>query len=200
MMHAPFGAAREPRIIANYNAQTRFTKVYFATGRSILAPAYNDRRNAMSIRTLTFAALGVFAACPALAQEAPKIFFEGDVVRGGGPTAKGPTCVLNSQFKRGETVIFRLRALDAKTGKSLDDKGLKSLNVELSNGEKFAMNYHAHPPKDSTDWFWVGGWPIPQNQPTGSLTYKITAVTLSGETITWSPFKVASSQVTVTGD
>jgi hypothetical protein len=154
----------------------------------------------MTSRTTILAALGALAIGPALAQEAPKVFFEGDVVRGGGPTAKGAPCVLNSQFKRGETVIFRLRALDPKTGKALDDKGLKSLSVELSTGEKFAMNYHAHPPKDSTDWFWVGGWPIPATQPTGSVTYKIVATTLAGETVTWAPFKVASSNVTVIGD
>ncbi len=134
---------------------------------------------------------------PAVSQEAPKLFFEGDVVRGAGPTAKGPGCVLNSHFKRGEIAIFRLRLLDPKTGASLDDKAVKGVIVELSNGEKFAMNYHQHPPKEPTDWFWVGGWPITEAQPTGSLTYKIIATTLSGDSVTWQPFKVASSQVTV---
>jgi hypothetical protein len=154
----------------------------------------------MQLKALALGAALVSIFAPAMAQEAPKLFFEGDVVRGGGPTAKGPSCVLNSRFKRGETVIFRLRVLDAKTGRSLDDKGVKNLVVELSNGEKLGMNYHQHPPKDPTDWFWVGGWPIAEDQPTGSITYRIAATTLAGETVVWEPFKVAGSQVTVVGD
>ena len=152
----------------------------------------------MIIRRFGLGALFAIAMSPAIAQDAaPKLFFEGDIVRGAGPTAKGPGCVLNSQFKRGETVIFRLRVLDAKTGKSLDDKGVKSLTLELSNGEKFAMNFHGHPPKEPVDWFWVGGWPISEAQPTGSLTYKITATTLDGDTVLWQPFRVAPSQLTI---
>ena len=142
------------------------------------------------------------ASSPALisaskAQEAPKLFFEGDIVRGAGPTAKGPGCVLNSQFKRGETVIFRLRVLDPKTGGNIDDNGVKSITLEMSNGEKFTMNFHGHPPKEPGDWFWVAGWPIKDNQPSGSFSYKVTATTLAGDTVVWQPFKVKPSQLTI---
>ena len=153
----------------------------------------------MNLKLLAISALLATAATPALAQEAPKLFFEGDVVRSA-VNAKGAVCVLNSQFKRGESAIFRIRVLDAKTGKSLDDKGVKSLMIELSNGEKLEMNYHQHPPQDPTDWFWVGGWPIAEDQPTGSLSYKVVATTLDGQTVAWRPFQVAASQVTVVGD
>jgi hypothetical protein len=154
----------------------------------------------VNLKLLAISALLATAATPALAQEAPKLFFEGDVVRSAGPTAKGAWCVLNSQFKRGETAIFRIRLLDPKTGKSLDDKGVKNLVVELSNGEKLGVNYHQHPPKDPTDWFWVAGWPIAEDQPTGSLSYKVVATTLDGQTVTWRPFQVANSQLTVIAD
>ena len=153
----------------------------------------------MNFRSLAISAILAAAATPALAQEAPKLFFEGDVVRSA-VNAKGAVCVLNSQFKRGETALFRIRVLDAKTGKSLDDKGVKSLMVELSNGEKVTAHYHQHPPQDPTDWFWVGGWPIPENHPTGSISYKVVATTLDGQTVAWRPFQVAYSQVTVVGD
>ena len=153
----------------------------------------------MNLKLLAISALLATAATPALAQEAPKLFFEGDVVRSA-VNAKGAVCVLNSQFKRGETALFRIRVLDPKTGKALDDKGVKSLMIELSNGEKLEMNYHQHPPQDPTDWFWVGGWPIAEDQPTGSLSYKVVATTLDGQTVAWRPFQVAASQVTVVGD
>jgi hypothetical protein len=154
----------------------------------------------VNLKSLAIGALLATAATPALAQEAPKLFFEGDVVRAAGPNAKGAWCVLNSQFKRGETAIFRIRVLDPRTGKSLDDKGVKSLMVELSNGEKLTAHYHQHPPQDPTDWFWVGGWPIAEDQPTGSISYKVVATTLDGQTVAWRPFQVAASQVTVIGD
>ena len=59
------------------------------------------------------------------------------------------------------------------------------------------MSYHQHPPKDPTDWFWSGGWIVPDNQPTGSLSYKVVVTDLDGKTVDWSPFKVAASQITV---
>ncbi len=147
---------------------------------------------------MTFAVLMCSAAvAPIYAQEAPKFVFEGDVVRGNGPGAQGPGCVLNSRFKRGETMLFRIRVVDPKSGKSLDDKGVKSLEIQLSNGQKAPMSYHQHPPKEPTDWFWSGGWIVPDNQPTGSLSYKVVVTDLDGKTQDWSPFKVANSQITV---
>src|SRR5580698_4504726 len=95
-------------------------------------------------------------ARPVQAPGAAGLFFEGDIVRGAA-VPSGPPCVLTSQFKRQEQVVFRIRVLDP-SGKSLDDKGLKSLIVELSDGRKIPMRFHPHPPKDSTDFFWVGPW------------------------------------------
>lgn len=137
----------------------------------------------------------------AFAQSAPsaKLFFEGDMVRG--RTAEGmtgPVCVLTSQFKRLEPVVWRVRVLDA-AGKPADDKVLKSLVVELPSGEKVAMKYGGHPGGNApkTDFFWAGSWQIPATYPTGSLTYKVVATDAQGQTQTWSPFNIAPSQLTV---
>ena len=48
--------------------------------------------------------------------------------------------------------------LDAE-GKQVDDKGLKSLMVEMSNGKKFELKFKPHPPPRQgppTDFFWSG--------------------------------------------
>jgi len=134
-------------------------------------------------------------AASAQAQGADRMSFEGDMVRGAAVPSGAP-CVLTSQFKRQEQVVFRIRVVDS-AGKSLDDKGLKSLVVELSDGKKIPMRFHGHPPKDSTDFFWVGPWIIPEDYPTGSFAYKVTATDLKGAAQTWQPFKVAPSQFTV---
>ncbi len=97
------------------------------------------------------------------AQTAPKLFFEGDMVRGGA-VHSGPPCVLTSQFKHKEMVTFRIRVADA-TGKPYDKSALKSVVVQLNNGLEIPMNYHGHPPKDATDFFWSVGWIIPDDFP-----------------------------------
>ncbi|HXQ53265.1 MAG TPA: hypothetical protein VN802_19395 [Stellaceae bacterium] len=133
------------------------------------------------------------------AQEAAKLFFEGDMARG--PQPGLAPCVMTSQFHRKETVVFRIRVVDPD-GKALDDKGLKSLVVELSNGQSLPMRYHRHPPPPAeiTDFFWVVPWSIPEDFPTGSLTYKVVATDLAGKVATWQPFKIATSQLTVIAD
>src|SRR2546423_6089718 len=100
----------------------------------------------------TFSAIASSAAVLAFAtaahaQQPQKLFPEGDMVRGNSPLgATGPICVLNSQFKRGENVVFRVRVRDV-TGQFLDDKRLKSMTVELADGQKFNGRYGGHPPR-----------------------------------------------------
>ena len=83
-----------------------------------------------TISSLAFLAFGCATAANAQAQQAGPLFFEGDIVRGAQQGAPGPFCVLNNQFKRLEKVVWRIRVLD-QAGKSLDEKGLKGLVVEL---------------------------------------------------------------------
>jgi hypothetical protein len=128
-----------------------------------------------------------------------KLFFEGDVVRGDQDGAPGPGCVLNSQFKHLEKVVWRLRILDA-SGKPLDDKGLKSLVVELADGQKLPARFGVHPPPrigPAVDHFWTARWIIPTEYPSGSFYYKVTATSLDGSTQTWEPFKSLPSRLAV---
>src|SRR6266849_1339532 len=92
-----------------------------------------------AVIALPLAVLGF--ANVAAAQEAQKMFIEGDIVRGNTPNGNtGPVCVLANQFKRKENVIFRIRVRNT-AGQALDDKGLKSLVVELSDGRKIPADY-----------------------------------------------------------
>ena len=130
---------------------------------------------------------------PSSAQEAQKLFIEGDIVRGNTPNGiTGPVCVLANQFKRKENVIFRIRVLNAM-GQPLDDKALKSLTVELSDGQKIPASYRARPPRnimaslgisEPLDYFWSSAWLIPENYPTGSLSYRVVATDNQGNTQT----------------
>ena len=137
-------------------------------------------------------------AGPVAAQEAQKLFIEGDIVRGNTPAGiTGPVCVLTNQFKRKEKIVFRIRVRDI-VGAPLDDKALKGIVVEMSDGQKFAAEYRARPPvsvrkalglTEPTDYFWSAVWLIPEDYPTGSLSYKVVATDVQGTTQTWTPFK-----------
>jgi hypothetical protein len=133
------------------------------------------------------------------AQTAKKLFFEGDLVRGAQPGAPGPFCVLNNQFKRQEKVVWRVRVLD-ESGKALDEKGLKSVLIELPDGQKLEARYGPHPPPSlgpAADHFWHAVWIIPTNYPSGTFAYKVIATDTDGKAATWEPFKLTASQLTV---
>jgi hypothetical protein len=107
--------------------------------------------------------------------------------------------VLSNQFKRLEKVVWRIRVLDA-AGQSLDDKGLKSVVVELPDGQKLDAKFDRHPPPaqgPALDHFWTAVWTIPTSYPSGSLGYKVVATGSDGQSQAWEPFKSKPSQLTV---
>jgi hypothetical protein len=55
------------------------------------------------------------------------------------------------------------------TGKQLDNTGLKSVVVELSDGQKFPAHFGGHPPSAPTDYLWSTSWSIPADYPTGTF-------------------------------
>jgi hypothetical protein len=149
-------------------------------------------------RTIASVALFIGISSAAQAQQS-KLFFEGDIVRGDQEGAPGPGCVLNSQFKHLEKVVWRLRILDA-SGKALDDKALKSLIVELPDGQKMAARFSVHPPPrigPAVDHFWTARWIIPTEYPSGSFYYKVVATNLDGTSQTWEPFKSLTSRLAI---
>ncbi|MEO8857276.1 MAG: hypothetical protein ABI343_09840 [Burkholderiaceae bacterium] len=133
----------------------------------------------------------------AVGAEPHSLFFEGDMVRGGSAAgATGPACVLASEFKRREVVVWRIRVRDAK-GQNVDASTLKSLVVELPGGQSFPARFGPHPKGQDTDQFWSTSWTVPADYPTGTFGYKVVATDKDGGTQTWAPFKVAPSQLTI---
>jgi hypothetical protein len=130
----------------------------------------------------------------------PAMVIQSDTVRGVLQGMTAPGCVLNNQFKHKEEIIFRIRVIDTKTGKSMDKDQLKSLMIELPDGQKFPAHYGMHPPQQPVEYFWTYGWVIPANYPTGSFGYKVVATDKHGHTATFEPFKSAPSQLTVMAD
>jgi hypothetical protein len=147
------------------------------------------------IRPFALALFIALAMVPfAQAQTSKPLFIAADMVTG--PGGSGPLCVLRSQFMRKERVAWRIRVQDA-TGKQLDDKSLKSVVVELSDGQKFQARFGGHPPNAPTDYLWSTSWAIPEDYPTGTFNYKVIAAALDGTTQTWEPINNKFSWLTV---
>jgi len=146
------------------------------------------------MKRLIFSVLATLGVAHAAA--AQDLFVEGDIVRGAQEGAPGPVCVLTNQFQHLEKVVFRFRVLD-QGGKLLDDKGLKSLVVQLPTGEKLESYYGGHPPAAPEDYFWVAAWVIPASFPSGTFAYKATVTDMQGHSQTWEPFKRVTSQFQV---
>jgi hypothetical protein len=154
----------------------------------------------ISAVALTVAALGFATVAQAqqsgnLTTPPGKLFFEGDIVRHALPNQAGPFCVLVNQYKRGEAVAFRIRAL-LPNGNVADDKAIKGVVVELGNGQRFPAAYKSHgaPP---TDYFWSMFWTIPNDYPTGSIGYKLIATMNDGSVVEWKPFNRATTALMV---
>jgi hypothetical protein len=149
----------------------------------------------MKSLTISAVALSLLGFASTGAQAQTKLFFYGDLERGNQPGIP-PACVLQSQFKHLEKVVWRLRIQD-ETGKVLDDKGLKSVEVQLPDGQKFSARFGGHPPREPTDTLWAAAWIVPKDYPTGTFAYKVTATDLQGNSHSWEPFKVKASQLTI---
>ena len=148
----------------------------------------------VTVSAAAIAALSVVGFAD-LAQAQQKLFIYGDMERGnqqGAPAA----CVLNNVFLHGEKVVWRVRVQDL-AGKSLDDKGVKSVVVELADGQKIDGRWGGHPPRQPTDYLWSVAWIIPAGYPTGTFNYKVHVTDMAGNTQTWEPFKVDTSQLRV---
>lgn len=137
------------------------------------------------------AALAVAGAvAPAFADALP-MAVSGDTV------LSGP-CVQANTFKRNDRIVFRAHVIDTATGADLDASGMQSVVAELPDGSKFDLEFGDHPPENSTAHFWSVGWTVPADYPTGTLSYKIVATNKAGQSVTFEPFKVFPSQLTIT--
>ncbi len=150
-----------------------------------------------AISILSGVALATAAVAFVSPTQAANLFFEGDMVRGHTQDgATGPSCVLTSEYKRRESVVWRIRVLD-EAGNNLDGDAVESVVIELGDGQQFAMRFGQHPRGEHTDAFWATSWGIPADFPTGTIGYKVITIDLDGQTHEWAPFNVVNSKLTI---
>lgn len=107
------------------------------------------------------------------------------------------SCVQKNRFPQGEPIVWRVRVHDGITGKTLDDKGLKAVELTLPDGKLQAMKYGPHPKGKTDDYFWTTSFKLPLDYPTGAFKYGVKATSLEGLIGEYSQFNVASSMLQV---
>jgi hypothetical protein len=132
------------------------------------------------------------AVPPAMAN---KLILYGDIVLFG--TKGTPNiCTLSNQYKPGQSVGFRMTAIDPLTGKVVDTAEL-TVHVTLTGKTiDVPMKYRGtgtnpHP------GMWTGKWVVPKDAPTGTVKYTVTGKDPQGRTGEFAPFQVQPSELTI---
>lgn len=149
----------------------------------------------------TAAPAATAAAQPAAAAATNnKLFIASDIVQGTKNLAQdqmsAKSCVGSSRYPRNAEILWRARVIDPSTGKEMDDKALKSVVLKMADGKVVEAKYGKH----SDESFWVAGWVVPKDYPTGTVNFTLVATAADGRTGEFKPFQVAPSLLTVTNE
>lgn len=103
-------------------------------------------------------------------------------------------CVVQNRFAVGDSVVFRMRAVNSVSGQV--EKGA-ALQVHLSTGDVLDMHLDNHSPDEANpELFWTAVYNVTDETPKGTLNYYVTAESgaLKGE---YKPFNVMPSLITI---
>ncbi|SRR5687768_1867979 len=135
------------------------------------------------------------APAPAAAGQGKLIVF-GDVTLFLGKPGMAGNCALQSRFKRGDAVGFRMTAIDPVAGQR---EPSAQLVVHLTYGgitQDLPMRYRGTVKQPERE-FWIAKWVVPETAPVGIVRYTVTATDKYGRTGEFKPFVVEDSQVTI---
>jgi hypothetical protein len=105
-------------------------------------------------------------------------------------------CILNSRFKRGEPVGFRMTAINPATGKR--DRATQLVVHLTYNGKNIDVPMRdRQTDKEPEREFFVALWTVPDDATPGVVRFTVTAKDSQGRTGEFKPFEVAASQVTI---
>ncbi len=137
------------------------------------------------------------------AQPAGKLVLFGDLNAFAAPTNPNP-CTARNRFKKGETVGFRLFAVDGGTG---TPEASAEITVHISSGGRtydLPTLFRGVPHKTpvGTDMpirpgMWTTKWVVPDDAPTGTVNLTATARDKFGRTAQWKPMGGEPSFLTV---
>jgi hypothetical protein len=126
----------------------------------------------------------------------------GDVVNfnaAGTPNA----CGLQSRFRRGDRVGFRMSARDGGTGEPENTAMVVAHVTYAGKTVDVPMRWRGQGPYPEKDYLrppsdmWTGAWTVPKDAPIGTISYTVTATDSFGRKATFTPFAAIPSQLTI---
>jgi hypothetical protein len=147
----------------------------------------------------------LLGACQSSPQAAPsavagpgaaKLFLAVDMFQGSKNVPadkKAISCTLTSRFARNSEMVWRARVFDPGSGDLMDGSAMDKVEVKLANGQTLGAVYGSHPKDPPGEAFWTASWIIPNDHPTGTLSYMVTATDKAGRSGEWKPFSTAPS-------
>jgi hypothetical protein len=114
-------------------------------------------------------------------------------------------CILQSRFRKGQRVGFRMTAIDGGTGET---ENTANMTIQLTHAGKTVdvpMRFRgAAGPTEvprgylaAPTMLWTGFWIVPADAPTGTVTYTVTATDAFGRKATFKPFPYETSQINI---
>lgn len=168
------------------------------------------REGSMSVkRTVVILGVAVAAAAlsaSALAAEAPKetpfpvpategLFVAGQTVN----TSSANGGILQNQFVRGATVVFRVFAGETKTGLVLRPGTVRYAYVKVPGQPNLRLTWSGPFAKSDPDaqWPWKASWTVPNDYPLGTVDFKVLVKSKSGKAGSFVQAPVATAQLSV---
>ena len=106
-----------------------------------------------------------------------------------------PSCVPNTQFKRGTHLVWRFEVFDTSTGKRVTNLDSPTMKVVLPDGKEVTARFSKR--GGSGPWTWAAGWDVPKDYPLGAFDYQIVVKTKDGRTATFDQDAVALVNKTI---
>jgi hypothetical protein len=126
---------------------------------------------------------------------ASKLVLYGDIAKFGERGAPD-TCILKNRYKVGESVGFRMTAIDPMTGKYVETAELTVHVTYAGKTVDVPMRYRGTG-TNPRPGFWTGKWVVPADAPTGIVKYTVTGKDDKGRTGEFQPFQIEPSELAV---
>ncbi len=140
--------------------------------------------------------IAAFQNAPQAPTRPGRLILYGDIALFLGKPGAPGNCALQSRFKRGDPVGFRMTAIDSETGKLEPTAQFVVHLTYAGRTVDLPMRYRGTVKQPERE-FWVAKWVVPADAPTGIVRYTVTATDKYGRTGEFKPFVVDDSQVTI---
>jgi hypothetical protein len=124
-------------------------------------------------------------------------FYVDTVSSSRGEVRQPRVCTQTNYFPRRSRVVFRMWAVDTKTGLAVTPLDVKYIYVKIPGQPNLGLNYGPHGAPSNRVNFWSGAWAIPAAYPLGVVPFKIIVKTQDGRFGTYRQPAVDGSQLTV---